>query len=182
MANSEIMKRSYLKFIAAKESIWWDDISTSAKETRSEIIEHAANSALSTIKSSTNSLEKEGWSWSKVHTLKHGHSLGKVKALKSYFDVGPLEANGGNEVINNLMFKLDTTGLFPVFAGPSMRTVIDMGDIEGAMSINPTGQSGNFLSKHYSDQAQLFANGKFRKQLMDKEEIVKGKRLVFKTD
>jgi acyl-homoserine lactone acylase PvdQ len=35
------------------------------------------------------------------------------------------------------------------------------------------------MSPHYSDQAQLFVEGKFRRQLMDKKEIVKGRKLVF---
>jgi penicillin amidase len=69
------------------------------------------------------------------------------------------------------MFKLDTTGYFSVFAGPSMRTVIEMANINSAESINPTGQSGHFLSPHYDDQAKMFVNVEFRAQLMDSLEI-----------
>ena len=175
LANSEIMKRSYLKFIKNEHSIWWDDISTVSKESKEDIINKAAASALLTIKRSTNSSTSDGWAWEKVFTLNHSHPLGKVDFLKKYFDVGPLTTNGGNEVINNMMFKLDTTGFFPVYGGPSMRTVIDMGNIDGAMSINPTGQSGNFLSKHYADQAQMFVDGKFRPQMMNEKEIEENK-------
>ena len=171
LATSEIMKRSYLKFVSNKNSLWWDDISTSAKETKEDIIYKGAISALSTIKKSTKSVDPEGWTWGKVHTVTHNHPLGKVKMLKKYFDVGPLPTNGGNEVINNMKFNLDTTGFFPVHSGPSMRTVIDLGNLDGAMSINPTGQSGNFLSEHYDDQAQLFVDVKFRPQLMNEAEI-----------
>ena len=178
MANSEIMKRSYLKFVKNENSIWWDDISTSAKETKEDIILKAAKSALSTIKNSTNSDESDGWTWDKVFTLTHSHPLGKVDLLKKYFDVGPFTTNGGNEVINNMMFKLDTTGFFPVYGGPSMRTVIDLGDLDGAMSINPTGQSGNFLSVHYDDQAQMFVDVKYRPQLMNEAEIEENKASV----
>ncbi len=173
LANSEIMKRSYLQFVSDKQSVWWDNISTSEKETREDIILKAAQSALSTLIGTTNSTRSEDWIWSKVHTVTHGHPLGKVDMLKRYFDVGPLETNGGNEVINNMMFKLDTTGFFPVFAGPAVRTVIDLGNLDGAMSINPTGQSGNFLSKHYDDQAQMFVDVQFRPQLMNEEDIDK---------
>ena len=69
------------------------------------------------------------------------------------------------------MFALDTTGVFPVVAGPAVRTVIDLSNMKGAESINPTGQSGNFLSKHYDDQAQMFANVEYRPQLMDSLEV-----------
>ena len=175
MANSEVMKRSYLKFVKNENSVWWDDISTSEQETKEDIIFKAAKSALSTIKNSTNSDKPDGWTWDKVFTLTHSHPLGKVDLLKKYFDVGPFTTNGGNEVINNLMFKLDTTGFFPVYGGPSMRTVIDMGDLDGAMSINPTGQSGNFLSVHYDDQAQMFVDVKYRPQLMNEAAIEESK-------
>ena len=175
LANSDVMKRSYLMFVKNGNSVWWDDISTSAIETKVDIIHKAAKSALSTIKNSTNSDDPDEWLWEKVHTVTHEHPLGKVEMLKKYFNVGPLTTNGGNEVINNMMFRLDTTGFFPVFAGPSMRTVIDMGDLEGAMSINPTGQSGNFLSKHYNDQAQMFIDVKYRSQLMNEAVIEENK-------
>ena len=171
LVNSSVMKRSYLMFISNEESIWWDDVNTPSKESREEIIVTASKKALSTIKNSTNSANSSGWTWGKVHSLTHGHPLGKIQALKKYFDVGPYEADGGNEVINSMLFKLDTTGYFPTFAGPAVRTVIDLGDMDGAMSINPTGQSGNFLSDHYDDQAQMFINVEFRPQLMNKAEI-----------
>jgi penicillin amidase len=178
LANSEIMQRSYLMFISNNESIWWDNVNTSVKESRDDIIIGACKKALATIKKSTESKSKDGWNWGKVHTLTHGHPLGKIPALKSYFDVGPYVTIGGNEVINNMKFKLDTTGIFSVVMGPAVRTVIDLGDMDGAMSINPTGQSGNFLSEHYDDQAEMFINVEFRPQLMNKEEIEKSKTSV----
>jgi penicillin G amidase len=175
LINSEVMKRSYLQFVGNENSVWWDDISTTVKESKEEIISWAGKSALSTLKNSTGSASSDGWVWSKVHTVTHSHPLGKVALLKKYFDVGPLTTNGGNEVINNMVFKLDTTGYFPVYMGPAVRTVIDMGNIDGAMSINPTGQSGNFLSEHYDDQAQMFVDVKFRPQLMGEEDIEENK-------
>ncbi|MCU0361569.1 MAG: penicillin acylase family protein, partial [Bacteroidia bacterium] len=47
----------------------------------------------------------------------------------------------------------------------------DMSDFENGITVSPTGQSGNVMSKHYSDQAEMFATGKFRKMLMNREEI-----------
>ena len=41
----------------------------------------------------------------------------------------------------------------------------------GTISVNPTGQSGHLMSKHYDDQAELFNKGRFRKQMMNREEI-----------
>ncbi len=79
---------------------------------------------------------------------------------------------GGNETIVNLGFKLDTGGRYPVVLGPTMRIIIDFADIENSLSVNPTGQSGYFISDHYDDQAALFNTGKFRQQMMNREKII----------
>ena len=52
-----------------------------------------------------------------------------------------------------------------------MRRIIDLGDYENSVSVLPTGQSGNVMSPHYADQAQMFVNGEFRKQKMNKQDI-----------
>jgi len=44
------------------------------------------------------------------------------------------------------------------------------------LNINPTGQSGNFVSKYYRDQTKMFVEGKYRGMLMDKEDISKNLR------
>ena len=165
-AESALMKRSYLKFIKNENSVWWDNIDTEKKESKLDIIAISLDDMTNTLVKNMQSTNIEDWHWVKIHTLTHNHPLGTVDALKKYFNVGPFTVDGGNEVINNLMFNLDTAGVFAVTAGPAVRTVIDMNNLAGAESINPTGQSGNFLSDHYDDQAQMFVNVEFRPQLM----------------
>jgi len=124
---------------------------------------------LKSFKESVSSLEKQLgknvnlWTWDKVHTIEYQHPLGKVAALRPYFNVGPFPINGSNEVINNQMFLYSESSENKVLAGPSTRRVIDFSDIENSLSILPTGQSGNPLSKHYDDQAEMYKLGKFRK-------------------
>lgn len=170
--GTSILKTSYLTFFKNENSVWWDDVNTLDKETRADIIKKTLTSTINTLEHNFASSNPQDWKWGKIHTLTHNHPLGEVEALKKYFSVGPLPIMGGNEVLNNQMFKLDTTGIFKVIAGPAVRTVIDLSDMKGAVSINPTGQSGNFLSKHYDDQAQMFADVAFRPQLMDSTEVV----------
>lgn len=111
------------------------------------------------------------WKWERVHTLEHHHPIGQVAALRSYFNVGPFPVPGSREVINNLGFSYNDGGYFRVGSGPSTRRIIDFSDVTNSISILPTGQSGNPLSPHYKDQAELYAKGKFRKMMMDKKEI-----------
>jgi penicillin amidase len=55
-----------------------------------------------------------------------------------------------------------------------MRIILDFEDVEKSVSVLPTGQSGNRFSKHYADQAKLYAKGKYRPQLM-KESTIRDK-------
>ena len=49
--------------------------------------------------------------------------------------------------------------------------VTDLSNIEYGFTVSPTGQSGNWMSKHYDDQAEMFAKGQVRKMLMNESEI-----------
>ena len=169
--SSHVMKRTIAVIIKNDPSLWWDNIRTEAvKETRQMIF---AQSFDQTVKALTKQLgtDVSSWHWGKVHTLEHGHLLGRQKPLNFLFNVGPFAAMGGNETIVNLGFRLNSDGNYPVLFGPAMRIIIDFADIENSLSVNPTGQSGFFLSDHYDDQADLFNSGKFRKQMMNREEI-----------
>ena len=53
-----------------------------------------------------------------------------------------------------------------------MRRILDFSDPQHGLSINPSGQSGNFMSEHYGDQAQLYVRGEFRQEMMNREEII----------
>lgn len=163
------------------KSIWWDNVSTKNKtETRAEILTNSFHEAIVSLEKQLGK-EVNSWTWNRVHTLEHPHPLGQVAVLRKIFNVGPFEVPGSEEVINNLMFDFTDTGLYNVKAGPSTRRVIDFSDIENSMSVLPTGQSGNPFSKHYNDQAEMYAAGKFRKMKMNKAEIIRtSTKLIFK--
>ncbi|SNZ00117.1 penicillin acylase family protein [Flagellimonas pacifica] len=161
---------------------WWDNILTKDKiETRNEIVLKSFADAWNSLVSDFGKNPSE-WTWEKVHTLEHGHPIGQVEMLRKFFNVGPYPVPGSREVINNMAFPYDSTGLYKVNSGPSTRRIIDFSDVENSISILPTGQSGNPFSKHYEDQAELFVNGKFRKMMMNKEEIMENSEslLIFK--
>jgi penicillin amidase len=173
VASGSLMKNSYLMLLSNDSSAWWDDVKTSdVKENRADIFNQAAEKTL-TLLNQTSGNDPSNWTWGKIHTLKHNHPLGAVKLLDKFFSVGPFQVPGGNEVINNLMFDLDTTGYFPVKGGPALRKITDFADLGGGETASPSGQSGNVMSDFYSNQAEMFANGQFRKMLMRREDIEK---------
>ena len=181
MKTGGLMKKMIAVQLNKQESVWWDDISTDAREGKTEILKKAFSEAISSLETQLGT-DIAAWQWEKVSSVEHGHALAAGgDILRKIFSVGPFNMDGGNEVINNQLFQLNGDGYYNVVAGPSTRRVIDFSDIENSMSVLPTGQSGNVFSDHYDDQALKYLNGEFVKMKLNQEEIEKSKNiLVFK--
>ncbi|MEO0046797.1 MAG: Acyl-homoserine lactone acylase QuiP [Bacteroidota bacterium] len=162
-------------------SPWWDNINTkNKKETQSEILTQSFKETIASLEKQLGN-DVSQWQWSKVHQVTFQHPIGKVELLSGFFNVGPFPISGTNEVINNQLFIYTDEAIIPVKGGPSTRRIIDFSDIENSLSVLPTGNSGNPMSKYYSDQAELFVNGKFRKMKLNKKEIqATSTQLIFK--
>jgi penicillin amidase len=172
LLGTHLIKQMPEHFIANDESPWWDNVSTDAvRESRTDVIRLSFRQAVESLVAQLGA-DTRKWTWGKVHTVEYKHPLGTVAALRPFFNVGPFEINGSTEVINNLFFPFNDKGVYEVTGGPSTRRIIDFSDIENGLTVLPTGQSGNLFSKHYSDQAKLYAEGKFRKMMLNKHEIV----------
>jgi penicillin G amidase len=151
----------YLKKVYKNDSSkWWDNISTKEIESPTDITLQAFKNTVSilTKKQGSNPLV---WEWGKEHTLELKHALGEIPLIGSFFNSGPRSVPGGSETVNNLLSKI-SKGEHRVTAGPSMRTQIDFGDLDGIQIINPLGQSGHRLSPHFQDQAEKYVKGEFR--------------------
>jgi len=179
--TTHIIKQTIAAQSKNETSLWWDDIATkNKKETRSEILTKSFQEAIASLEKQLGA-DCTTWTWNRVHIAEHQHPIGKVAALKKYFNVGPFEMSGSNEVINNLFFYYSDEKEYTIKGGPSTRRVIDFSDIENSVSIIPTGQSGIQSSVHYDDQAEMYNKGEFRKMKLNKEEIMKtSTKLVFK--
>jgi penicillin amidase len=177
--NSQLQDQVLPNQISRENSVWWDNISSKNKtETRAEIVTTSFKNAFSFLENQLGA-NVEDWLWKRVISIEHEHAIGKAGGvLRKFFNVGPFETIGGNEVINNQIFKLDSTGVYKITAGPSTRRVIDFSDIENSLSILPTGQSGRVFSPYYKDQAQKFVDGEFVKMSLNLKEIEKSKNIL----
>ena len=175
--DSFLRHKSLWKVIEQPESAWWDDINTDkVTETQADIIKSSWNLMIETLEAKYGT-DINKWQWKEVISLEHSHPLGAVKPLNFLFNVGPLEAPGGNETINNMIFNISHEE-FKVNFGPSTRRIIDFGDIENSWGINPTGQSGVVMDKHYGDQAEMHSKGEFRRQYILKSDVIANKEGV----
>lgn len=176
--STHFMKRLIAPLSKNESSVWWDDVSTAdVDETMKDIVNKSFSEAITSLEKDLGN-NSDNWKWEKVHTIEHGHPIGQIAALRSFFNVGPFPIEGAREVINNQAFSYDETGYYKTSSGPSTRRIIDFSDVENSISILPTGQSGNPFSKHYRDQAEMYVNGEFRKMMMNEAEIKKSKEIL----
>ena len=182
--KTHLLKRSWETLIQNDSTVWWDDVNTKKVETRADILVKSYQQTIEQL-SKEFGADIEGWKWEKVHKLKHNHAFASIALLDKFFSVGTFKMLGGNKVLNNTGHRLYTNekGEYEITFGPAMRTVIDFADIENSMSVIPTGQSGFPLSPHYDDQTELYNTLRRRKQMMNREEIVRvGKKVGFEVD
>lgn len=171
LLNTHIIKQTIETQSQNVNSPWWDNITTKArKETQKEILTQSFKEAITSLEKQLGK-DVAQWQWAKVHKVTFQHPIGKVKLFSKFFNVGSFSIAGTNEVINNQLFIYTDDAEINTKGGPSTRRIIDFSDIENSVSILPTGQSGNPMSKHYDDQSELFVKGKFRKMMMNKKEI-----------
>ncbi|MGI9132396.1 MAG: penicillin acylase family protein, partial [Rhodoferax sp.] len=147
---------------ADAKSPWWDNRHTPTVESRADTMKVVWKNTLAHLKSTIGKSLLD-WPWGKTHTLTHRHPLGAQKPLDWLFNVGPFPVPGGRETPNNLSQNVGPAP-WAVSYGPSTRRVIDFADASKALGINPVGQSGVLFDRHYSDQAEFFAEGFYQPQ------------------
>ena len=170
--NTQLQDEVLPTQINRSNSVWWDNIKTKDKiETRKDVVHMSFKSSISFLQNQLGE-NVDDWTWNRVLSVEYEHAIGKAGGLlRKLFNVGPFETIGGNEVINNQIFKLDSTGYYKVNAGPSTRRIIDFSDVENSLAIIPTGQSGNVFSEYYKDQTQKYLDGEFVKMRLNQSDI-----------
>jgi penicillin amidase len=177
-ANTPLIEKVLPVQMAREKSVWWDNVITKDKvETKQEIITKSFKNAFSFLQNQLGE-NVESWTWNRVISVEHKHAVGEVAAFRSVFNVGPFVTSGGDQVINNQIYNIDSTGYYKVKAGPSTRRIVDFSDVENGLAILPTGQSGRVFSKHYEDQKRKYLSGEFYKMRLNQSEIEKSENLL----
>lgn len=139
-------------------SDWFDDKSTPQIETRDVIIRKSLEQAILELKASLGG-EMKTWQWGLIHTITFRHPFGSRPPLGAVFNIGPFPIGGSGTTVNNGEYYLANP--YQVTLGPSTRQIVDFSDLDGALSVIPTGQSGQPMHDHYSDQTPLWLSGEY---------------------
>lgn len=100
------------------------------------------------------------WNWGRLHRLfLKNQTLGTEGPgfLKYALNRGPWKLSGGEAAVNASGWN--AAGGYGVIWVPSMRMVVNLGDLDKSRWINLTGASGHAYSAHYTDQTDKWANG-----------------------
>ncbi len=171
----EYIKNRYIAFnamrnlVAAGESEWFDDPDTAEKEDINAIISKSFSEAIVYLNDKMGS-NVDDWKWGDLHTLTLYHPFGRSSSLMGYFmNIGPYPMGGSLATVNPQPYKL--TQPWEGFHGASLRYIIDFADRKNSRRVIPAGISGNFMSPHYDDQAELWRTGKYRPFVLDRQSI-----------
>ncbi len=141
------------------DSPWWDDRSTPQVETRDEVLYAAMAAAHEELTDRFGAPDR--WRWGAMHTLTLTHQTYGVSGIgpvERLFNRGPLELAGGSDIPNATGW--DASVGYEVNWVPSMRYLVDLGDLDAGRWIHISGQSGRPFTQHYADQAEPWAEGR----------------------
>ncbi len=158
-------------------SSWFDDVTTPGVETRDDIIRKSMMETLDFLTKKFGNETKE-WRWGRLHTLTLRHPFGKIDVLQSIFNIGPFEVGGSGTTVNNGEYHF--TDPYEMTLGPSTRQIVDFSNLNAALSVIPSGQSGQPLHDHYADQSAVWRNGEYHEMPMDENEIAsKSEKILY---
>jgi penicillin amidase len=149
-------------------SPWWDDKTTAdVRETRPEIIRKSFEQGVDELRQILGD-DPAKWNWGEMHAATFRNStLGEsgLGLIESLFNRGPFPTGGGDSIVNATGWSLnegyETTSL------PSMRMIVDLGNLNNSVTVHTTGQSGHAYHPHYVDMAPLWANVEYYSMLWE---------------
>ncbi|HMQ80007.1 MAG TPA: penicillin acylase family protein [Ignavibacteria bacterium] len=175
IAIQNIPYRSLEILMKQPDNVWFDNVVTDNTESRRDIVRKSISQTVEFLKNRFPGRDKNTWQWGSVHTIKFRHPLGFVEALDKTFNIGPFDVGGDQTSINNTEYRFSDViekGSFDVVVGASMRMLINMADTDHPLTINSTGQSGQPVSTHYSDQSRMWSYGDYKKNVSGEPEMI----------
>ena len=153
-------------------SAWWDDRSTKdVVETQNDIVKKSFEQGVAELEEIFGK-DTSKWKWGDMHasTFRNG-TLGEsgIGLIENLFNRGPFPTGGGEALVNATGWSVrdgyETNWL------PSMRMIVDMGDLSNSVTVHTTGQSGHAYHPHYIDMAELWTGIDYYPMLWDLDTV-----------
>ena len=155
------------------DSAWWDDKTTiEVIETREEMLRKSFVNAVAELEDRLGN-DPAKWNWGELHTATFRNAtLGEsgIPPIEGLFNRGPFPTGGGSSIVNATAW--DAVEGYAVTDVPSMRMIVDLGNLNNSMTVHTTGQSGHAFHPHYYDMSELWANVRYYPMAWDQSEIM----------
>jgi penicillin G amidase len=142
------------KNIGNRDFVLFDDVTTTdVTENRDDTIKKSMIEAVEELSDRLGN-DPADWRWGDIHTMRFEHPMGKKLA---FFNLSPIPTGGDDFTINAGLW--DNLDPFFMKSGGVIRMIVDFSNMENSTFVSPPGQSGLLKSRHYDDQARLWADG-----------------------
>jgi penicillin amidase len=167
--------RALINVLRTPSSRWWAGSAAVASPNPTVVAGAAIDRAGEALRKAHG--DPAGWRWGTLHQVTFREAtLGSsgILPLELFFNPPGRAVAGADGTVDNNYYEISRAypdpndpdvkalGIGEVFAvtnGPSLRFVVDMGDLDGARIVITTGQSGNPFAAHYGDLIPLWASG-----------------------
>ncbi len=143
-------------------AVWWDNVKTAKKETRSDLVNASFKFAIDSLQRKFGPIDID-WAWANLKKT-HVPHLAKVAGFGSKFLY-----NGGSKTSVNATSETN---------GPSWRMIVSLGKEVKAYGVFPGGESGNPGSHYYDDMIDTWSEGKLNELLYLRVKDEKSKRII----
>ncbi|WP_205856331.1 penicillin acylase family protein [Phytoactinopolyspora endophytica] len=160
---------------------YWDDVDTDRVETRDDILARAADRARDEM-TQVQGKDASTWEWGRSHELtlvEPTFGTSGFGLIEGLFNQGPASVGGGTSTVLATAWVPEDG--YEVTWVPSMRMIVDLGDVDASRWVDLTGVSGHPYHEHYGDQTELWQSGGMLPMRSEEEDVRRAgeHRLVF---
>ena len=161
------------ELVKQPDSLWWDDQESEVKtETRDDMFARAFEETVSQMGKEYGKDPAKWPTWGEVHGATfRNQTLGEsgIGPIETLFNRGPFVTGGGEGIVDATGWTVGES--FEVDWLPSMRMIVDLGNLSNSVTVHTTGESGHAYHPHYDDMAPLWASVEYYPMLWDEQAI-----------
>jgi penicillin amidase len=153
---------------------FWNDAGSAETEHRDDILAAALEAASADLTDEFGA-DPDDWQWGDLHTATfENQTLGQsgIALVDDRFNRGRFPVSGGDDLVNATGW--DPVEGFEVDWVPSMRMLVDLGDLSKSLTVHTTGQSGHVDHPHYDDLIPLWQSGRYYPMRWTAEQVATG--------
>jgi penicillin amidase len=156
-----VRRALFVEAALTRDRHWCDEVATPRAETCAERVALALDRALDEIAADLGP-EIDDWRWGDLHKATFTHRvLTKVWGVRELADL-TIESDGGDNTVNRGKTRGGTSEQpFAHTDGGGFRAVYNLANLDDSRFMIATGESGNFLSRHYGNLLEPWRDGRY---------------------